>query len=99
MNSMHVRWHRLAVRDLVGVVDYYNQQRAGLGDELAREIDIAIARLCNDPDTFPVVRGKVRRVRVDRFPYDVLYQVYTGMVQIVVVRHHKRRPGYGLRRK
>jgi len=49
-------------------VQYYDQQRQGLGDELREEIREFLPRLQRSPLTFPVERGHIRRLILARFP-------------------------------
>lgn len=64
---MRVEYHPLTVSDLNGAVEYYNEQRAGLGDELRIEIYVAIERIRAHPDRYPMVERGLRRCLVRRF--------------------------------
>lgn len=59
-------------------VQYYDQQRQGLGDELRAEIRGFLPRLQRSPLTFPVERGDIRRLILARFPY-IVSVLNTGM--------------------
>ena len=56
---MRVEYHPLTVSDLNNAVVYYNQQRAGLGDELRTEVYAAIERA--SPSQYAVVMRGMRR--------------------------------------
>ncbi len=51
------------------------------------------------PDRYHLFKGDLRRANLKRFPYHFLYRVVGDCVRILVVRHHRRDPGYGLERK
>ncbi len=65
---MKVEYHPLTVSDFNNAVAYYNQQRAGLGDEFRAEVYAAIARVRANPSQYAVVEHDIRRCFVHRFP-------------------------------
>lgn len=75
-------------------VEYYDQQRQGLGDELRAEIREFLPRLQRSPLTFPVERGDVRRLILARFPYKLLYSVESDHVYVIALAHRRRAPAY-----
>lgn len=75
-------------------VQYYDQQRRGLGDELRGEIRGVLPRLQRSPLTFPVERGDIRRLMLTRFPYKLLYSVESDHVYVIALAHRRRSPGY-----
>ena len=88
-----------AQSDIADAAKYYKAQRAGLEGEFLTEIDKAIADIAADPFRFEQVRSGIRRYLLDRFPYGIYYRLPgNDTVRIVIVRHHSRRPGYGMRR-
>src|SRR3989304_6971680 len=90
----------LARRDINEAADYYLRQRAGLEDEFLAELSAAVKMIGARPQQFEQVRSGIRRCLLDRFPYGVYYRVLGfDMVQIVVVKHHSRRAGFGMRRE
>lgn len=89
-----------AQQDILEVARHYKQQRPGLDEEFLEEIDDAVAEVVANPATFEQVRPGIRRYLVRRFPYGIYYRMPDeNTVRIIVVRHHARRPGYGMRRK
>jgi plasmid stabilization system protein ParE len=79
-------------------VEYYDQQRHGLGDELRAEVREFLPRLQRSPLTFPVERGDVRRLILARFPYKLLYSVESDHVYVIAIAHRRRAPGYWVER-
>jgi toxin ParE1/3/4 len=45
-----------------------------------------------------VIRGRLRRVLLQRFPYAVYYKVYATGISVVGVIHGRRHPNTWLRR-
>lgn len=76
-----------AVADLRATRDYYEQERPGLHEAFAEELDRLYARLEAFPRSASVVVGyePVRRALLRRFPYAVFYRL-TAPDRIDVLR-------------
>ena len=61
--------------ELQEAVDFYNTQRSGLGEEFASEVRHTISRILGNPTAWPKLSLNVRRCRVTRFAYGVIYQI------------------------
>lgn len=97
---MRVEYHAQAASDLNSAVAYYNDRRDGLGDALRVEVYSAIDRICLNPSRYGKIDGGARRCFVHRFPYSVLFRtIGDDAVRILVIRHHRRHPGFGMRRR
>ncbi len=97
---MRIEYHPLTVSDLNNAAAYYNQQRLGLGDEFRSEVYAAIDRILGNPRQYGIVERGVRRCFVRRFPYSVLYRFAPEKtVRVLVIRHHRRHPRFGLGRR
>ena len=97
---MIVQYHPLTASDLDSAFSCYNQQRAGLGEEFRSEVYAAIERIRSNPFHFAIVEHDIRRCFVRRFPYGILFRIVNHeTLRVLVIRHHRRRPGFGLRRQ
>ncbi len=95
---MTVRFLAAAREEFDGAVEYYDQQRFGLGQELADELDAVIERIVSDPTSYEQMEPGIFRLSTQRFPYSVIYVVRSDGVLVVAFQHAKRRPGYWKRR-
>ncbi len=73
-------------------VDYYNEQRPGLGFEFAAEVQRTFARIRHHPEAWQVFSCRTRRCLTDRFPFGVLYQVRRDCILVGAIMHLKRDP-------
>ncbi len=87
-----------AQTELDEAVDWYNRQAAGLGRELLDELDRAVRRALAFPLSYPEVERGLRRCRLARFPYGVIYGVDGDNFVVVAVAHLHRRPRYWIDR-
>ena len=97
---MRVEFHPSTVDDVNQAASHYGRARPKLDAEFRGEIDAVVARISRDPMQFPVVEAQIRRCIVHRFPYSVLYRVAASdCIRILVIRHHRRDPRFGLARR
>jgi hypothetical protein len=70
--SLPAVYRRKVGRDLAGAVGWYEDQRAGLGEEFLGAVEASFDAIQEFPEVFARVHGEVRRAVVSRFPYAVL---------------------------
>lgn len=58
---------------IIGICDYYENTKPGLGDEAEREIYAIFDRIEKNPRQFPVIRNNIRRALINRFPVSVFF--------------------------
>ena len=98
---MRLEYHPSTTTDLNRAIAFYESLRPGLGDDCRAEIYAAIEQIIELPRRFPIVQGNIRRCFVTRFPLSVLFRYLESeaRIRILVIRHHRQRPGFGLRRR
>src|SRR5947209_5937342 len=94
MNDLphHILFRTAAKEDLQEAFDWYERQRPGLGHEFMRQIASALNRADVNPKAFAILRGNIRRILVDRFPYGVYFFVDQHSLTVIAVMHAKRHP-------
>jgi plasmid stabilization system protein ParE len=97
--SARVRVDPRAADELDEAAEWYDRQRAGLGRELVLEVRAAVRSLAQNSTAGSPVEAVdpalgVRRVRVRRFPYQVVYVMQDHDIVVIAVAHHRRRPSY-----
>ena len=97
---MKIEYHPLTTSDLNNAVAYYNKRRVGLGDEFRFEVYAAIDRIAENYLGYAEIERDIRRCLVRRFPYSVAFRVVDARtILILVIRHHRRHPRFGLGRR
>lgn len=91
---MKARFTAAAELELENAERYYNQQRAGLGDEFLAEVAKAVALIESHPKARPPVSPIDRACRVRRFPYHLVYFIHDDGIVVLAVAHFKRRLSY-----
>ena len=96
---MAYKFHQEAESEHLETVVYYETQQAGLGASYLAEFESALVRVCESPNRYQIEgEPDIRRIKLMRFPYTVLFRESDGTVQDLAVAHHRRRPLYWLSR-
>lgn len=80
-----------AEADFDAAADRYEQQ-AGLGAKFTLRVRQALARIDQRPELHAVLHRDIRRVRVEKFPYNIYYRVRPDRVEVIAVLHGRRDP-------
>ncbi len=81
-----------AEQELAEIVEYYNDQRPGLGYEFAAEVKKGFNRIQEHPDAWTIFTSRSRRYLTDRFPYGILYTTRYETILIAGIMHLKQDP-------
>ena len=96
---MNYEFHPAAEAEHLESVAYYESRQPGLGTSYLAEFESAVENVCQAPHRYPVERRPdIRRITLQRFPYTILYREVGGVVQVLAVAHHRRRPEYWMGR-
>lgn len=97
---LQVIYHRLIQRDIHLALDYYDVEGGRtLGDRFFYEVESAMKSIEKNPKGHHFSDGGLRRASLMSFPYHILYDVEGDVIWIAVLRHDRRHPNFGLRRK
>lgn len=88
---------RLVIRpeveaELAEAVEWYEARGKGLGADLLRAVDSAIASIVRHPEMYPVVFEDARRAVLRRFPNNLVYTASHDEIVIVACAHGRRDP-------
>ena len=88
----------LAEQDVAEAYAWYEDQRAGLGEDFLQRLEACLAAVQRSPELLPVALEDYRRALVRRFPYAVFYEYGPGAVTVHAVLHTARDPDKWRRR-
>jgi toxin ParE1/3/4 len=97
---MILTFHRHVQREVNDAVRWYEERRDGLGNDFFVKFTTTLTTIAANPEEHGFWLGSktVRRAKMKRFPYAVLYEIRPGKIRVLCVRHDKQRPSYGMRR-
>lgn len=94
---MNLIYHPAVEAEVVAAARFYEQAVSGLGTQFLDEFDRSIAVILEAPQRWRIIKDDKRRYLMARFPY-VYYRVVGDEVRILVVKHHRQHPDYGMER-
>jgi plasmid stabilization system protein ParE len=89
-----VVFHEDARSEFDEALSFYVMEGPALGIGFVSAVEHAVARAQSLPESAPLIRGKMRRMRVERFPYSVIYRHVDDAIRVLAVAHDRRRPFY-----
>jgi plasmid stabilization system protein ParE len=100
---VNFRLLRSADAEAIEAAVWYDDRRAGLGDEFLTELDRTFQRLCEAPQACSQLEAYsgphgVRRCSLKRFPYIVIFLCRPSETIVLAVSHVRRRPFFWLER-
>jgi plasmid stabilization system protein ParE len=96
---MRVVYHPKVQKDVNRILRHYENASGKLADEFWDELTACIARTAENPGRSHFSKARLRRVNLPRFPYHFLFRELPGKIRVTVVRHNKRHPDYGTKRR
>ena len=89
-----IAFHPEADEEMVASAGFYEYRVEGLGLKFLYEIEAALKHIARNPYGWPVKTENARCYLLHRFPFGLLYQVYTDHIYILAVMHLHREPAY-----
>jgi len=91
---MTIRFLSVAEAELASATQYYEQQVPGLGADFLDEVEVAIGKIRDFPEAWTPVSTSLRRCRLRRFPYGLIYEIRINEIIIASVMHLHRHPDH-----
>ena len=89
---MTVRLTPEAEQDAEEAIRWYDQKSTTLGDEFLKYVNKCIESIERHPEMYPRVHRRMRRALLERFPYQVLYEIDPKEVVVYAIHHCARDP-------
>ncbi len=90
--------HPRAAKDAREIAARYQAISEKLYERFWNELEEVIDQIESHPERHHFDPSGMRRSNLRKFPYHVLFEERLNYNRIIVIRHHHRDPGYGLRR-
>ena len=87
-------FHPEALAEADEAAAFYKAQQPELEVRFLEALNEAITRIRRNPLMYHGVGGNVRKCRILRFPYGVIYRVGDERIEVIAVMHLRRWPGY-----
>ncbi len=93
------RFHPQVRSDVAQAIRHYDSISDTLGDDFWEKFEEICHRVESHPERFHIAPNGWRRADLERFPYHLLFYEELDGVRIMTLRHSRRNPRFGLRRK
>lgn len=94
-----VLYHPKVPAEARQATDYYEAISPALGDRFWGELLEAIEYARQFPEHHHFDPCGLRRSNLKKFPYHFLFRTGRGFIRITAIRHNRRNPRYGSKRK
>jgi toxin ParE1/3/4 len=81
-----------AILEIQKAFIWYEEQKEGLGYEFLNEIEICYNNLKTYPERYSYVNQFYRRIKTNRFPYILIFEIWGDDIVVNSVRHIKQKP-------
>lgn len=81
-----------ARQELEEAVEYYNQEKPGLGFQFAAEVRRTFQRIRELPNAWHPLSTNTRRCRLKGFPFGVIYHATDQEITVLAIMHMRRNP-------
>ncbi|MDE3143585.1 MAG: type II toxin-antitoxin system RelE/ParE family toxin [Bacteroidota bacterium] len=79
--------------DLIDLVQFYENQEAGLGNKFIDDYESTIARLQQSPNSYFFVSDLLRRIPFSKFQCSIIYSINNNdTIEIVMVKDMRSKP-------
>jgi toxin ParE1/3/4 len=97
---MQIVFHPKVYSDIDKIMAHYERVAGSeLADDFYTELRAFMVKVAGNPKAYPVRMRDMRRVNLHRFPYNFLFRISGDDIRVLVVRHHRRHPNFGTRRR
>ena len=90
------KFHPDALEEAEASAIFYNSKRPGLDKRFIDSLEEAIIRVRRNPLIYRKVEvdENIRKCRLLRFPYCLIYRVFDDYIEILAVMPLRKKPGY-----
>lgn len=96
---MELIFHPRAPLDARDIAGKYSAISEMLEQRFWKELDSCIDLIARFPERHHFDSSGLRRSNLKTFPYHLLFEERLGCIRVVVIRHNRRNPSFGSRRR
>jgi toxin ParE1/3/4 len=87
-------FHPEALAEADEAVAFYKEQQPDLEVRFLEALNDAISRIRRNPLIYRRIEEEVRKCRILRFPYGVIFRASNDRIEVIAVMHLRQQPGY-----
>jgi len=88
------RLHKEAHREFIDAFEWYEFRQEGLGRRFMENVERRLRQISVHPEYYGKHHLNFRQVKVDEFPYMIVYEYFPRkkIIYILAIYHQRRRP-------
>jgi toxin ParE1/3/4 len=90
--SFSVFYHPQIYFQIFEIVNWYEDKQIGLGAEFVNELEKTVHFIIQNPLGFAKRLKRSRQVKLNRFPYIIVYEVHKNTIELYNIMHTSRHP-------
>lgn len=94
MAAMPYEFHPDAQTEVEESGAWYAGRDLAVADRFYLELSETIVLICQMPDAWPTYLHGTHRHVLNDFPFSLVYREKAGVIQLIALAHHRRKPGY-----
>jgi hypothetical protein len=94
MSAREVRVLPAAGQEALEAISWYSERSESAACGFQEEFDIAVAKIGELPQVYPIYMHGAKRCVLQRYPYALVFKEYKAEILVVAVAHLKRKLGY-----
>lgn len=91
---MKIEVLEVARQEYRDALDYYQDKSPVVAAKFKEFLKSQLDKIRQHPDSWMLVRPKIRKCLGQEFPYDIIYEKTESVILILAVAHKKRKPNY-----
>ena len=99
MPPIRIELHPDAAADAEEAASWYAERSALAARGFLAELDLVLSRVLEAPDRWPQFEMGTRRYVFPRYPFNLIYRIKDGNVEVLAVSHQRRCHDYWKRRQ
>jgi len=96
---VRIEYHPAVEPDVAEALRHYEAVSERLAEEFKSELRRFITAAAAKPGRFHLIKPGFHRANLKRFPYHFVHPETAGGVRVTLVRHHRRDPKLGMKRR
>jgi plasmid stabilization system protein ParE len=89
-----IHFHPAAEEELAAALDWYQERSARAAYRFLQEVAATLERIRHSTGQFASSAAGIRRARLVRFPYSLVFREGADGIEVFAIAHAKRKPGY-----
>ncbi len=85
-------FHELAHEEYIDAYEWYELSLSGMGEKFMTKVEKRLQQIRTNPEYYSTHYGRFRQVKVENFPYIIIYEFFKRkkVIHIASIKHSRR---------